>query len=155
MRCPKAADDGAVEDLDRTRIYRSRGLNVWLAGCSSLFLLIGLSMLLDASSTLADRLTGAVVSRGSNWAIVASLRRQVEVDPDGFVIRFFKTTRVRWDALRDVRIVRSGVGYGVRVRIARYRLPCLLPVGSFGKPARRDDSVVMLLARDLEAHLHR
>jgi hypothetical protein len=85
--------------------------------------------------------------------IRSMLRREVRINSDGFEIRQIRTIRIPWNRLQRVWVARSGVGYGVRVRVEGYRQPRLLPVGAFGKAALGDDSVVSQLAASLRRHL--
>lgn len=134
-------------------VYRSRGLNTWLAACWSVFLLVGLSMLLVAESTGVERVMGGGITVGSVFMIWSALRREVHVGTEGFVIRQFRTRHVPWASLRSVRVGPSGIGYGIRIRVEGDRFPRLLPVGAFGRGARQQGSVVMRLAAALSDHL--
>src|SRR5438445_9450717 len=105
----------AGQKVDGEQVFRSQGLNRWIAGCGCVFLVIGLSMLFVSKSTVIERVIGGAVLVLSVWMIRSSLRREVRVDAEGFEFRQIRTRRVPWNRLRGVWVGRSGVGYGVRV----------------------------------------
>jgi len=141
------------QKVDGEQVFRSQGLNRWIAACWCVFLVIGLSMLFVSKSTVVERVIGGAVVVLSVWMIRSSLRREVRVDAEGFEFRQIRTRRVPWNRLQGVWVGRSGVGYGVRVKINGDRFPRQLPVGALGKPALQDNSIVVRLASVLRGHL--